>query len=53
MVWLTGPVEHLAAEAAEKDHRPLVHEEDPTDLIRRQLEIRTPLATPSRQRCWT
>jgi shikimate kinase len=46
VIWLTGPVEHLAAEAAEKDHRPLVHEEDPISLIRRQLEARTPLAVP-------
>ena len=46
VVWLTGPVEHLAAGAAEKHHRPLVHDEDPIAVIQRQLETRTPLAVP-------
>ncbi len=44
VVWLTGPVELLAEVAAGKDHRPLVHERDPVELVEEQLAARTPLA---------
>ncbi len=44
VVWLTGPVELLAEKAAGKDHRPLVHERDPEDLMAEQLAVRQPLA---------
>jgi shikimate kinase len=44
VVWLTGPVELLAEKAAGKDHRPLVHERDVTELIEEQLRDRQPLA---------
>lgn len=44
VVWLTGPVELLAEKAAGKDHRPLVHERDVTELIEEQLRAREPLA---------
>jgi shikimate kinase len=44
VVWLTGPVELLAEKAAGKDHRPLVHERDPAELMAEQLAVREPLA---------
>jgi shikimate kinase len=44
VVWLTGPVDLLAEKAAGKDHRPLVHERDVTELIEEQLRDRQPLA---------
>ncbi len=44
VVWLTGPVELLAEQAAGKDHRPLVHERDPEALVAEQLAVRQPLA---------
>jgi shikimate kinase len=43
VVWLTGPIELLAGKAAEKDHRPLVHDGDPATLLRHQLAVREPL----------
>jgi shikimate kinase len=44
VVWLTGPVELLAQKAAGKDHRPLVHDRDPAEVIAEQLSVRGPLA---------
>ena len=44
VVWLTGPVELLAEKAVDGDHRPLVHEGDPLELVSEQLAVRGPLA---------
>jgi shikimate kinase len=43
LVWLTGPPEHLAAEAVGKAHRPLLDDGDPVELFRHQLAVREPL----------
>jgi shikimate kinase len=44
VVWLTGPIEELAESAASKDHRPLVHDHDPVELMEAQMAARQPLA---------
>jgi shikimate kinase len=46
VVWLTGPVERLAADAASKPHRPFVKDTDPLELLSRQMAIREPLVLP-------
>ena len=46
VVWLTGSVERLAADAAGKPHRPFVDQGDPLDLISRQMAVREPLVLP-------
>jgi shikimate kinase/3-dehydroquinate synthase len=46
VVWLTGAVERLAADAAGKPHRPFVDRGDPLELLTRQLAVREPLALP-------
>lgn len=46
VVWLTGPVERLAADAAGKSHRPFVGEGDPVELFTRQMAVREPLVLP-------
>jgi shikimate kinase len=46
VVWLTGPVERLAADAAGKSHRPFVDQGDPLELISRQMAVREPLVLP-------
>jgi shikimate kinase len=46
VVWLTAPAEHLAARAADKDHRPLLDSGDTVELFRRQAAIRDPLVRP-------
>jgi shikimate kinase len=43
VVWLTAPAELLARKSTEKDHRPLVDDEDPAVLLERQRAIREPL----------
>jgi shikimate kinase len=43
VVWLTGPIELLARKAVQKDHRPLVEDEDPAALLERQVAVREPL----------
>ena len=43
VVWLTGPVDVLAEQASGKDHRPLVHDGDVTELMATQLGERGPL----------
>ena len=49
VVWLTGPVERLAADATGKSHRPLVDDGDPLELFTRQMAIREPLVLPDRR----
>ena len=44
VVWLTGPIEHLAEKIGGKDHRPLVADHDPVELVTEQLARRAPLA---------
>ena len=46
VVWLTGAVDRLAADAAGKPHRPFVNEGDPLHLLTRQMEVRAPLVLP-------
>ena len=46
VVWLTGPVERLAADASDKSHRPFLDDGDPLDLFTRQMAIREPLVLP-------
>jgi len=46
VVWLTGPVERLAADAVGKPHRPFVGEGDPVELFARQMAVREPLILP-------
>jgi shikimate kinase len=46
VVWLTGPVERLAADASGKSHRPFLDEGDPLDLFTRQMATREPLVLP-------
>ena len=45
VVWLTASAEHLAADVADGEHRPLVHDGDPLPIMQRQLAVRQPLAT--------
>ena len=46
VVWLTGSVERLAADAASKPHRPFVGTGDPVELFTRQMAVREPLVLP-------
>jgi len=46
VVWLTGAVERLAADAAGKPHRPFVDRGDPLELLTRQMAVREPLVLP-------
>jgi shikimate kinase len=46
VVWLTGPVERLATDAASKPHRPFVDDGDPLELLSRQMAVREPLVLP-------
>ena len=46
VVWLTGAVERLAADAASKPHRPFVGDGDPLELLTRQMAVREPLVLP-------
>jgi shikimate kinase len=46
VVWLTGPVDRLAADAASKPHRPFVDDGDPLELMTRQMIVREPLVLP-------
>jgi shikimate kinase len=46
VVWLTGPIEQLAADAASKSHRPFLEDTDPLELLSRQMAIREPLVLP-------
>ena len=46
VVWLTGPVERLATDAASKPHRPFVGDGDPVALLTRQMAVREPLVLP-------
>ncbi len=46
VVWLTASAEHLAEKAVQKDHRPLIHDGDPVELVRHQLAVREPLVLP-------
>jgi shikimate kinase len=46
VVWLTGAVERLAADAAGKPHRPFVGDGDPLELLTRQMAVREPLVLP-------
>ncbi len=46
VVWLTGPVEQLAADAASKPHRPFLDDGDPVALFTRQMAVREPLVLP-------
>ena len=46
VVWLTGPVERLAADASGKSHRPFLDQGDPLDLFTRQMATREPLVLP-------
>ena len=43
VVWLTAPIAHLARKAVKKGHRPLVHDQDPVELLTHQRAIREPL----------
>jgi shikimate kinase len=43
IVWLTAPIDYLARKATQKDHRPLVRETDPVQLLTEQRERREPL----------
>jgi len=46
VVWLTGPVERLAADAVGKPHRPFVGAGDPVELFAIQMAVREPLILP-------
>jgi shikimate kinase len=46
VVWLTGPVERLAEDAASKPHRPFVGEGAPIELFTQQMAVREPLVLP-------
>jgi shikimate kinase len=46
VVWLTGPIEHLASKVGGKSHRPLVGLRDPVELVTEQLARREPLVLP-------
>ena len=46
VVWLTGDVERLAADAMGKAHRPFLDEGDPLELFTRQMAVRAPLVLP-------
>ena len=46
VVWLTGPVERLAEDAASKPHRPFVGEGAPVELFTQQMAVREPLVLP-------
>ena len=46
VVWLTGPVERLAADAAGRSHRPFLDDGDPLELFTRQMATREPLVLP-------
>jgi shikimate kinase len=46
VVWLTGPVERLAADASGKSHRPFLDDVDPLELFTRQMAVREPLVLP-------
>ena len=46
VVWLTGSVERLAADAASKPHRPFLDDQDPLELLTRQMAVREPLVLP-------
>jgi shikimate kinase len=46
VAWLTGPVERLAADAASKPHRPFLADQDPLELLTRQMAVREPLVLP-------
>ena len=46
VVWLTGAVERLAADATGKAHRPFLDEADPLALFTRQMAVREPLVLP-------
>jgi shikimate kinase len=43
VVWLTGPVERLAADAGGQAHRPFLDDVDPLELFTRQMAVREPL----------
>ena len=45
MIWLTASAAFLAEDVAEKPHRPLVHDNDPLEVMEEQLAVRQPLAT--------
>lgn len=44
VIWLAAPASHLAAKAADKDHRPLLDGGDALALFEGQLTAREPLA---------
>ena len=46
VVWLTGPVERLAEDAAGKPHRPFLDDGDPVALFEAQMARRAPLVLP-------
>jgi shikimate kinase len=46
VVWLTGPVERLAADAQGKAHRPFLDDGDPLELFTHQMAVREPLVLP-------
>jgi shikimate kinase len=46
VVWLTGPVERLAADAGGKAHRPFLDDVDPLELFTAQMAVREPLVLP-------
>jgi len=46
VVWLTGPIEHLAGRATGKAHRPFVDDGDPIALFTHQMAVREPLILP-------
>ena len=46
VVWLTGPVERLAADASGGSHRPFLQDGDPLELFTRQMATREPLVLP-------
>ena len=46
VVWLTGSLERLAADAAGKPHRPFLEDQDPLELLTRQMAVREPLVLP-------
>ena len=43
LVWLTAPIDYLAEKATKKNHRPLVRDNDPVQLLTEQRERREPL----------
>jgi shikimate kinase len=46
VVWLTGPVERLAADATGQSHRPFLDDGDPVALFEAQMARRAPLVLP-------